>query len=146
MAEVQPADPGARRLALVLVVLGFVVGALLLWALNAGGPAIARWLREDPAAMVMRARMLLLAVAIVMAGPPIAAGAYLWSFGTRVVRSNRFPPPGARLVQDMLVLNGDVARSRGRIAQGAGLVLVLAGSTMAVLLWRLAGSIAAGGG
>lgn len=145
MVEVQPADPRARRLALLLVVLGFGVGALLLWGLNAGSPAVARWLKEDPTAIVTRARMLLVALAFVLAGPPVAAGVYLWRFGTRVVRASRFPPPGARLVQDMLVLTGDAARNRGRIAQGAGLALVLAGSAMALLLWRLAASIAASG-
>ena len=138
MAEVQPADPAARRLALTLVVAGFIVATLLLWGLNAGGPAIAEWLKRDPASMVLRGRVLLVSLAVIMAGPPIAAGVYLLRFGMRVVRADRFPPPGARVIQDMLVLTGDAARSRGRIAQGAGLVLVVAGSVMALLLFRLA--------
>jgi len=146
MAEVQPADPRARRLAFLILAVGFVLGALLLWGLNSGGPTIERWLKEDPSAMVPRARMLLLALALIMAGPPVAAGVYLWRFGTRVVTSTRFPPPGARLVQDMVVLTGDAARNRGRIAQGAGLVLLFAGCVMALLLWRLAAAIAVAGG
>lgn len=145
MAEVQPADPLARRLALTLVAVGFVVAALLLWGLNAGGPAIADWLRAEPSAIVFRARMLLLTLAIIMVGPPVGAGVYLWRFGSRVVSSNRFPPPGTRLVQDMLVLTGAAAQSRGRLARGAGFILIAAGCVMAVLLWRLGASVAGAG-
>lgn len=138
MAEVQRADPRAQRIALMVVLAGFVAAALLIWGLNAGGPAIAAWLKADPARMHARAQGLLFTLAVIMAGPPILAGAYLLRFGTRVVRGDRFPPPDARLIQDMLVLTGDAARNRGRIAQVAGTVLILAGCVMAGLLVRLA--------
>jgi hypothetical protein len=143
MAEIHSADPRAQRAALAAVAIFFVSGALLLWGLNAGGPAVAHWLRDDPATMVGRARILLLGLALVMAGPPIAAGVYLWRFGRHVVAANRFPPPGARMVQDMLVLTGDPARARGRIAQGAGLIFALAGTAIVLLLLRLATGVAA---
>jgi len=138
MVEVQPADPRARRLAAIMLIVAFLAGALLLWGLDAGRPAMARWLREDPAETTAKARMLLLALAVVMAGPPVAAGAYLWRLGTRVADTQRFPPPGVRMVQDTVVLTGNDARRRGLIAQGLGLALVAAGCIMTLLLWRLA--------
>lgn len=145
MAEVHRADPGARRLALTIVGIGLAAGLLLLWGLETGSHAAARWLREDPAAMMARARLLLIGLAIVMGGPPIAAGVYLWRFGGRTVTAGRFPPPEARMVQDTLVLAGEPARSRGRLIRGAGAVLVLAGIGMLVLLLRLAAGLAAVG-
>lgn len=138
MREVQPADPRARRVALLVLAAGFVAGVALLWALEAGRPAVARWLREDPARTAARARLLLAGLALATSGPALAAGVYLWRLGSRIVTAERFPPPGLRMVQDTMVLTGDAARTRGRIFQALGLVLFVAGSALALLLWRLA--------
>jgi hypothetical protein len=138
MAEVQPGDPAAKRLALFIVAGGFLAGGLLLWGLNAGGPAVAGWLRADPAKLVIRARLLLLGLAVLMAGPPALAGVYLLWFGARVVDTARFPPPGVRMVQDTVVLTGVRARRRGRVAQGLGVTLLLASLALTALLWALA--------
>lgn len=138
MAEVQPADPGARRAALLWLGVAFVAGAILLWFLETSRPAVAAWLKEDPAQTATRARMLLGGLAIVTAGPAVGIGVWLLRLGARVMAAGRFPPPGLRMVQDTVVVAGDAARRRGRIAQGFGLALVGAGLTMAMLLWRLA--------
>jgi hypothetical protein len=138
MAEVQPADARVKRLAAIVLLLGFLLGAFLLWGLEAGRPAVVRWLRDDPATIGGKARVLLLAVAVVTAGPPVAAGAYLWRLGERVRETQRFPPVGVRMVQDTVVLAGDAARKRGRILQGLALMLIVTGCAMALLLWALA--------
>lgn len=138
MVEVQPADPRARRAALLIIAVGFVAGVVLLWGLEAGQPAVARWLREDPARTAARAQLLLAGLAVATSGPALAAGAYLWRLGSRIVAAERFPPPGLRMVQETLVLTGAAARSRGRIFQGLGLMLTLAGAAIALLLLRLA--------
>ncbi len=138
MAEVQAADPRARRAALIMLAIAFVAGTLLLWALNTSQSAVASWLREDPARMVRRARWLLAGLAVVTSGPAIAAGAYLLRLGSRVIAAERFPPPGLRVVQDTIVLTGDAARSRGRIFQGLGVLLMVTGASLALLLARLA--------
>jgi hypothetical protein len=137
MVEVQAADPRARRAALIVLAVAFVVGSLLLWALNAGQPAVARWLRDDPARTTSRARLLLAGLALLTSGPALAAGLYLWRLGARIVSAERFPPPGLRMVQDTTVLTGDSARSRGRLFQGLGLMLFVAGTALALLLVRL---------
>ncbi len=138
MAEVQAADPRARRVALIVLAIAFVAGTLLLWALNTSQSAVASWLREDPARTVRRARWLLAGLAVVTSGPAIAAGAYLLRLGSRVIAAERFPPPGMRVVQDTTVVTGDAARSRGRLFQGLAAILLLAAAGLAFLLFRLA--------
>ncbi len=138
MVEVQSADAGARRTALVVMALAFVGGGLLLWALDAGRPAVARWLKEDPAQTAARARLLLVGLAVVTSGPALAAGAYLWRLGGRILTAERFPPPGLRMVQEAIVLTGPAARTRGRIFQAFGAALFVAGCAIALLLWQLA--------
>lgn len=125
-------------MALLIIAAGFVTGGLLLWGLNAGAPAVAQWLREDPATIANRARMLLLGLALVLAGPPALAGVYLLWFGARVIDGERFPPLGVRMVQDTLVVTGEHARRRGRVAQAFGLAFLLAALALGTLLWALA--------
>jgi hypothetical protein len=70
---------------------------------------------------------------------PIGA-AWMWSFGARVVRGNRHPPEGTKLIRDTPVVRGAVARRHGRGYQAlAGLFLFAFLSTLWALwqLWRL---------
>lgn len=138
MVEVQPADPRARRAAFIVLGVGIAGGVLLVWLLEAARPAAAQWLKEDPTRTVARAQLLLAGLALVTSGPAIAAGAYLWRFGARIVSAERFPPPGVRMVQETVVLSGPTARVRGRLFQALGFILFAAGVAMALLLMTLA--------
>jgi hypothetical protein len=48
---------------------------------------------------------------------------YLWSFGRKVMSSERFPPPHVRVLRDTEVLVGEPARTRGRVIVAIALLL-----------------------
>ena len=140
--EMQPADPGARRRALVLVIVGIAVGALLIWAFDRGTPALQRWLTEDRQATRARIQVSLVVFALFVVVPPVAFGVYMWSIGNRVRRHGRFPPPGLTMIAATPVLTGDAAQRRAAILQMLGAFIAAAWLALAVVLWRLAVTLA----
>jgi hypothetical protein len=85
---------------------------------------------------------MVLAAGIVLLLPLVGFAMYLWRLGTRIVREERFPPEGTKVIRDVVVIHGDAARWRGRLAQVLGIALGAAGVIMIVLLWRLLGLLA----
>jgi hypothetical protein len=75
--------------------------------------------------------------AFAMVSPVLAAGGYLFVLGTRIVRSQRFPPPNQAVVRDTRVLEGTAAVRRGRIVQLLSLLLSVAAGAIPLVLWRL---------
>lgn len=64
-----------------------------------------------------------------------AAGCYMWWWGTRVRRALRFPPPGATVIRDTIVLEGQAAASRGMLLQLLGATFLLCAVGLAVGSW-----------
>jgi hypothetical protein len=115
-AEIQPADPAARRLALTIVV---VIGALglvpIIWLRNTLD-TISELRHTDPLEatrmMLAVSRLLGAATAVVC----FATAIWLGWLGLRMKRAERFPLPNARVVRDTPVLTGAAARRQARIA------------------------------
>jgi hypothetical protein len=138
MHEIDRADPGARRRALVVVALAAIVGGIGIVVGERYWPAVADWLIGDPERFRVRlATITLLAVGLT-AGPLLAFAAYLWSRGARVRRQQRFPLAGDRLVRDLRVVSGKAAATRGRAMQILAAILVALAACVAVLWWRFA--------
>src|SRR5262245_23422753 len=64
-----------RRLRIVIVVLGAIVGATLIALFNTNEAELRAWVEEDPRP---RARVVLFALSVAVAGPVLACSAYLW--------------------------------------------------------------------
>ncbi len=144
--EIQPADPAARRLALIILI---VIGALglipLIW-LQSALDTIFELRRTDPleATRMMLAvyRLLGAATAVVCFATAIWLG---WQ-GLGIKRAERFPLPNARVVRDTPVLTGAAARRQARIALVFAAALMVSGVLVPMLLMRLTSLLAPGAG
>lgn len=145
-SEIQPADPAARRLALIIVI---VIGGLglvpIIWA-QATLDTISELRRTDP----MEATRMMLAVSRLLgAGVAVvcfATAIWLAWLSAGIRRAERFPLPGARVVRDTPVLTGAAARRQSRIALVFSLALLVGGVVVPILLMRLTSLLAPGAG
>jgi hypothetical protein len=136
--RIQRADPHARRAALRTIIAGAIIGTVVVLAFRIVSSMLEAGAASDPAAVKVQARLLLIALAIIVGGSLAAFAIYLWRLGARIKHARRFPPPGERTVRDTPVLEGDAAVTRGRLAQGFGAMLTIAAVAVLVMLWRLA--------
>jgi hypothetical protein len=138
MAEIQRADPDARRRAIVVITVATVVGGIAIFAGERCWPVVADWLSSDPGRFRLRlATITTLAVALT-AVPLLGFAAYAWSLGTRVRHQQRFPLEGVRLVRDTPVVSGAAAAARGRFMQVLAVLLAALAACVAALWWRFA--------
>jgi hypothetical protein len=138
MTGVRKADPGFRRQAIVVLVIGACVGALLIAGFAHYHIVVRGWLLAEPGASAQRARLIFLLLAALLLAPLLGFAAYVWSLGARVLRAREYPPPGLRVVRDTPVIAGARAVSRGRWLKALALGCGIAAVALAVLLWRFA--------
>jgi hypothetical protein len=133
--EQHPADPAAKRTASIVIVIVAIIGGVIIYGTTALRPQLEEWVLGD-----VRGRLTIVigVLTVAAAGPPLALAAYLFSFGRQVVASGRFPPPGARLLQDTPVVTGDAARRRGRTLQVFAAGVGISALAVAVVLVRFA--------
>ena len=137
MAEVQQADPRTRRFALLCLVLAAGLGTGALVLLDRYRQSLSSWFlgneRNAQLTIIVLALLLLLVPLLLMAG-------WVWRYGIRVLRGNRHPPQGVKVIRDTPVVHGAGARLYGRLYQAlaAGFVLVaLSVLWLFWVLWRL---------
>ena len=136
--DVRKADAAFRRLAIVMVVAGTCVGALLISLFDRYRGALADWVRADTGRTAQRIELLFAALAVLLLAPLVVMAAYLSSLGRRAAMAQEFPPPGARVIHDTPIVIGDRAVSRGRWLQGIAVFLSAASVLIGLLFWRLA--------
>jgi hypothetical protein len=144
MADVQKADPGARRQAVWLLVAGTVAGALLIVAFARYETPLVKWMRADPREAAHRLTLVLVAGVVVLSAPAVLFAAYLWRLGGRVLRAQQFPPPGYRAIRDIPIVTGRAAVLRGQLFRILGACLGVASLFLWLTLWRLARLLAVG--
>jgi hypothetical protein len=135
--HLRSADPAARRQAVLLVLAGACLGALLIVVLERYRIPLRDWVLANPGTSAHRRQLVVVLLAVALFTPLLALGAYLWSLGGKAVRTREFPPRGVRVVRDAPVLTGNKAVSRGGLLQLLGLGCAIACAVMALLLWRL---------
>ena len=140
MTGVRKADPAARRWAVVVVVVGSFVGALLILAFERYRVSLGDWVLAEPGEAAARARWVVLALAAALLAPMLSFAAYLWWLGRRVVDAQEFPPAGLRVIRDTVVLTGEKAISRGRVLKMLAVGCIAACVVLGLLLWRFASS------
>jgi hypothetical protein len=143
MSEVQRADSSARRAAIVVVGCGAAAGVVIIALATRLRPDVTAWLLDDPEA---RLPMVIAATIAMTTGPALGAAIYVWRLGRRVVRTERFPPPGLRVTRDTPVVTGTAAGRRGRLIQAFAIALGVLAAVMALTLWRLANAARFGAG
>ena len=135
--EIERADPRARRLAVTLLIVGAALGVLLFVFAEWRLPSVQEWVIEDPRQAQGRLRVVATGLTAVFAVPTLLFAAYFWKLGARVIRSNRFPPPGMRVIRDTVVRNGPSARRTGRILQAMALMLTFTVGGLLTIALRL---------
>jgi hypothetical protein len=134
MTEVQRADRRARTVTVLSLLVATACGAVALLLAEEYGPSLSHWLRRAP-----RPHRLWFGVAalLVLCLPLLLFAMWLWSYALRVLRGNRHPPEGTRVVRDTPVARGAVARRYGRFYQALAGLLALSALAIAWLGWKL---------
>ena len=73
---------------------------------------------------------------LVLCAPLVLIAAWIWMFGMRVLRQNRHPPEGAKLIRDTPVTR-DAARRYGRLYQSLAALLAVAAVLVVGFAWTL---------
>ena len=144
MNEVQKADPAARRQAVLVIIFGTAVGALLIAGFEHFREPFLEWLSSEPAETVRRAKLAIYVSVFFLTAPAIAFAIYFWKFGARVLRAQQFPPPGFRVIRDTPVVRGRGAMIRGHLIQILAVCLGMSAALLCLFFWRLARTISEG--
>jgi hypothetical protein len=144
VSEIQKADPEARRRAILVVVFGATIGALLIAGFGHFRGSLHEWLVSDPAETAFRARLVICAAAFLLAAPLIAFAADLWLLGVRVARAQQYPPPGLRVIRDTPVISGPGAVTRGQAIQVVAVCLGMGAAVVCLFFWWLTGTLGQG--
>jgi hypothetical protein len=134
LVPVQPADPRARRRALLFLAVFLPVLAAV--AFVADGLAVhVRDLAQRDRAAAAEDLWWMFAIGGPLLILPIAALAVtIFLNATRAHRASRFPPPGARTVFPVRVFEGRAARALARVHQGIAIALAGCAGALAWLL------------
>lgn len=138
MDDFLPADPRARRAALIVLAIGAVVGTIAVWWLASYLNTLTELARTDREASLelFRTRVVPALALVVLAA--VICGTLLIRSGLRIYREGRFPAAGARLVRPGRRANGGAARAIGTVLAFAGLLLAaLPLGALAIVLWLL---------
>ena len=141
MPRIQKADRRARQKAILIVLVGVIVGSTIVVTLQLNRGKIDAWLLENRAYLIDYPERIALFFLVLMF-PVLAYAVYLWRFAVRTVNARQFPPPGTQVVRDTVVLSGKAAVMRGRLLQFSASLLALAAFLLPALIWYILRSIA----
>jgi len=138
---IQPADPELRRRTLFVAALSLAVAC-------AGFLLLQHWLSElhsqpprDALAALLTALRLGTYVTCALL---VGFAAYLWRFAGRVLRDQRFPPHGQRVIRDTPVLEGAAALRRATVLRVLAVILTLSSFGLLAVVSRLVRTYGAG--
>jgi hypothetical protein len=122
--------------------LGAVVGVLLIIGFERWRMPFLDWLVSEPEKLSYRVGLFSIIASVLGSAPVFGFCIYLWSLGGRVMRDQRFPLPGQRVVRDTPILQGQAALARGRIFRIMAVSLGVAGVMLCYAFWRLVAVLA----
>ena len=135
--HIQKADPRARLTAVVLILVIGVAGTVLISVTNTYLAGLAALAESQPDAALARGALVFKVVGIAGGLGLMLLAAYVAHLAARVRRSERFPPPGVRVVRDTRILEGYRAKRRGDIGLLLAVVVAACGIVLPVLIWRI---------
>lgn len=141
MDDLLPADPRARRLALLVLLAAGVIGTLVIWWLSSYVEQLTELAQTDREASIHLFRTRVLPVLGIVTLGAVLCGAFMMWQGALIARAGQFPPPGTVLVRP-------TRRQHGPAARAIGCVFVLLGFLMAagplaglgLVMWLLRGA------
>ena len=125
----------------MLVVVGALVGSLFIVGFDRYRAPLLEWFLSDPEVLVDRLRFFFILAAVSGSAPLLALAVYVWTFGGKVIRAQRFPPPGHRVYRDTPILEGDKALARARGFKRFAVFLGVASALLWCAFWRLASAL-----
>jgi hypothetical protein len=138
MDDLLPADPKARRLALILWTIGAVVGTVAVWWLSSYLDQLTELAHTDRRASLELFRTRVLPALLVVVLVAAVSGALLMRQGLRIVRTEQFPAVDARLMRPTQQKTGASARAIGAVIAATGFLLAAVPlALLSLLLWTL---------
>lgn len=134
--QIQKADPEARSKAIKSLLIGLLVGSLLFLLFNQLVGSLNQWIADNAEFLVTHHYVAFLVMLLPVA-PVIALSIFLIRYAGKIVRSQRFPPPNTPVIRDIRVIEGQSAVTRGRIIQLLCWIILLAASTIPLLVWYI---------
>jgi hypothetical protein len=113
---IQAADPGARKRAIWLIIAILAAGLIAFLAQSIFEESFNDWARGIVLDLVKSPALLYLALFLTML-PLLAVCVYLFFQGSRIVKAQRMPYPGQKVIKDTPVITGQQAMNRGRAVQ-----------------------------
>jgi uncharacterized membrane protein len=141
MPRIQKADRRARQKAILMVLVGVIVGSAIMMTLQLNRGKIDAWLLENRRHLIDHPELIALFFLVLML-PVLASAVYLWRFAVRTVDARQFPPPGTQVVRDTVVLSGRAAVMRGHLLQFVAGLLASAAFLLPAMIWYILRSIA----
>jgi hypothetical protein len=136
LVPVQSADPRARRRALLFLACFLPLLVPLAFGADALGEHLRELSKHDPATAARNLALILGIGGVALVVPLAALAASIFHTATLAHRAGRFPPPGARMVVAVRVLEGRAARGLARVHQVLALALAGCAAALGWLLWR----------
>lgn len=122
--EIQPADPGARARAVWLVTgVMAVVGVSGVASVIFEG-RFTPWAQGVAYELVLRPELLFAALLAVTL-PLVGVAVYVFLQGSRIVKAERLPYPGQKVIRPTPVIKGKKAVQRGRAVQVIAVIMAL---------------------
>lgn len=141
MADIQRADGRSRKFA-IFAFAGILFGGVVL------SVQFESWMEDVRSMPVEAARESLTTVfswSVGIGTVVIAlAGCHFWWWGRHVRRALGFPPLGATVLCDTVILEGEAAASRGRLLQFLGVILIFCAVAVVIGSWwilRMLGAV-----
>jgi hypothetical protein len=134
--DVVRGDPALRRRALLMLPLLLALGIAALATAPRASRLLILWLQQspEPGGRAVLA-MLAFAAPFALAAWLVGGTAVRWSL--RSLRARRFPPPGMRVARDTPVVRGTQARILGAGGLVLGMTLLVAGTALPLLAYRI---------
>ena len=138
MDDFLPADPAARRTALIVWAIGAVVGTVAILWLSSYLETLTELARTDREASLHLFRTRVLPALILVVAVAVGSGALLVRQGLRIMRDQRFPARDARLIRLARQQTGGAARAIGFLFAIVGFLLAAVPlGSIAIVLWLL---------
>ena len=112
--EIQPADPAARKKAIWIALGAISLACLLALVLYFQEDRMNQWLSENADTLVRQPGIVFAVVFLAML-PLVGMAAYMFNQANRIIRAQRIPPPGQKVIKDTPVITGRKAVRQGRL-------------------------------
>ena len=142
-SQIQPADPIARRKAIVWSCVAGGLLALFALFLSPGEARLQAWI-VDHSDLLVESPLTAAGLMFVFLSPIVIGAFFAIGYSERVRRDQRFPPAGAKVIRDTPILQGAQALARATKLKVLGYLLFAIVCATVFLTWRIFHSFGTG--